>query len=182
MTSSPEDRSLSSCFQNSGIFSEKFGRKIEMPVRCVAFGCSKSHKDNVTLFMFPKQQEIYRKWEKQVQRTRAKWIAKPTSELCSDHFEKECFDLKPILMREMGLSPKCPLRLNKGAIPSIFPRPVSVTLKSTTATPSTITATPTAASTPATGSDDITPKPAKRRRIAFEKRERARVSLLTICK
>uniref|UniRef100_A0A3Q2FFA5 THAP-type domain-containing protein n=1 Tax=Cyprinodon variegatus TaxID=28743 RepID=A0A3Q2FFA5_CYPVA len=65
-----------------------------MPYHCVAYGCGKTVEDGVTLFKFPKDPDEFRKWEKQVQRTRVKWAATHFSHLCSDHFGKEYFEGK----------------------------------------------------------------------------------------
>ncbi|XP_023670282.1 lethal(3)malignant brain tumor-like protein 2 isoform X2 [Paramormyrops kingsleyae] len=93
-----------------------------MPNRCVAYGCGKTHEDNVTLFRFPKDPAENHKWEKQVQRTRTDWLAKASSHLCSDHFGKECFEPKPLA----GVKTPCPktsLKLKDGAVPTIFIQP-----------------------------------------------------------
>ncbi|XP_058873689.1 uncharacterized protein LOC117407687 isoform X2 [Acipenser ruthenus] len=139
-----------------------------MPNMCVAYGCSKSPKDNVTVFKFPKDLVCFRKWEQQVQQTRANWHAKPSSDLCSDHFELDCFEVKPFFMLQLGVSLKCPLRLKKGAIPSIFVCPPSVTPGCGQ----------TAGNSKRSTKDDepttsCTPK-RKRGGVAFEKREHAR--------
>ncbi|XP_030610858.1 lethal(3)malignant brain tumor-like protein 2 isoform X2 [Archocentrus centrarchus] len=85
-----------------------------MPYHCVAYGCGKTTEDGVTLFKFPKDPEEFRKWEKQVQRTRTQWVATPNSYLCSEHFGKEYFE--PRL-------PTGPLKLRPGAAPTVFVRP-----------------------------------------------------------
>ncbi|XP_013873739.1 MBT domain-containing protein 1 [Austrofundulus limnaeus] len=82
-----------------------------MPFHCVAFRCGKTLEDGITLFKFPKDPDEFRKWEKQVQRTRPWWAATPYSHLCSDHFGKEYF------------LPTEPLRLRPGAAPTVFTRP-----------------------------------------------------------
>uniref|UniRef100_A0A3Q0T6E6 THAP domain-containing protein 1 n=1 Tax=Amphilophus citrinellus TaxID=61819 RepID=A0A3Q0T6E6_AMPCI len=82
-----------------------------MPYHCVAYGCGKTTEDGVTLFKFPKDPEEFRKWEKQVQRTRTQWVATPNSYLCSEHFGKEYFE------------PRLPtglLKLRLGAAPTVF--------------------------------------------------------------
>lgn len=85
-----------------------------MPYHCVAYGCGKTVEDGVTLFKFPKDPDEFRKWEKQVQRTRVKWVATSFSHLCSDHFGKEYFEDKV---------PSGPLKLRPGAAPTVFVRP-----------------------------------------------------------
>ncbi|XP_078134806.1 lethal(3)malignant brain tumor-like protein 2 isoform X2 [Sander vitreus] len=81
-----------------------------MPYHCVAYGCGKTAEDGVTLFKFPKDTEAFRKWEKQVQRTRSQWVASPNSHLCCQHFGREYF--------EPGT-----LKLKPGAAPTVFVRP-----------------------------------------------------------
>ncbi|CAI5659525.1 lethal(3)malignant brain tumor-like protein 2 isoform X1 [Oreochromis niloticus] len=85
-----------------------------MPYHCVAYGCGKTTEDGVTLFKFPKDPEEFRKWEKQVQRTRMQWVATPNSYLCNEHFGKEYFE--PRLASG-------PLKLRPGAAPTVFVRP-----------------------------------------------------------
>ncbi|CAK6961728.1 lethal(3)malignant brain tumor-like protein 2 [Scomber scombrus] len=85
-----------------------------MPYHCVAYGCGKTAEDGVTLFKFPKDPEEFHKWEKQVQRTRSKWLATPNSHLCSEHFGKEYFEPK---------APTGALKLRLGAAPTVFVRP-----------------------------------------------------------
>lgn len=85
-----------------------------MPYHCVAYGCGKTSEDGVTLYKFPKDPEEFRKWEKQVQRTRVHWVATPSSYLCSEHFGKEYFEPK---------SATGALRLRPGAAPTVFVRP-----------------------------------------------------------
>ncbi|XP_066521367.1 lethal(3)malignant brain tumor-like protein 2 isoform X2 [Hoplias malabaricus] len=89
-----------------------------MPNCCAAYGCGKTHKDNVTMFRFPKDTDEFCKWEKQVQRTRRKWFAKGFSFLCSEHFSKDCFEPRSAAMaKAMGFRG---LELKEGAVPTIF--------------------------------------------------------------
>lgn len=92
-----------------------------MPSHCVAYGCGKSYRDNVSMFRFPKDRSEFQKWEKQVQKTRLKWVAKTSSFLCSEHFSRDCFEPRPtIVTKTMGSKG---LKLKEGAIPTIFIRP-----------------------------------------------------------
>lgn len=92
-----------------------------MPNRCVAYGCGKFSGQNVSMFRFPKDPAEFRKWEKQVQKTRKKWVAKTYSHLCSEHFSKDCFDPKSYAAaKTMGFKG---LRLKDGAVPTVFIRP-----------------------------------------------------------
>ncbi|XP_074519873.1 lethal(3)malignant brain tumor-like protein 2 [Halichoeres trimaculatus] len=83
-----------------------------MPYHCVAYGCGKTADDGVALFKFPKDQQEFLKWEKQVQRTRTNWVATPSSHLCSEHFENGYFEPR------QGI-----LKLRPGAVPTVFVRP-----------------------------------------------------------
>ncbi|KAL6094461.1 l3mbtl2 [Pungitius sinensis] len=85
-----------------------------MPYHCVAFGCGKTTEDGVKLFKFPKDSKDFRKWEKQVQRTRSQWVATPNSHLCSEHFGREYFEPKQL---------PGALILKLGAVPTVFVRP-----------------------------------------------------------
>ncbi|KAL0983989.1 hypothetical protein UPYG_G00135580 [Umbra pygmaea] len=93
-----------------------------MPHHCVAYGCGKSWEDGVTLYNFPNDPEEFHKWEKQIQRTRSNWTATPTSQLCCEHFGKECFENKPHPVLK-ALAAKGQLKLNCGAVPTVFIRP-----------------------------------------------------------
>ncbi|XP_028843837.1 lethal(3)malignant brain tumor-like protein 2 isoform X2 [Denticeps clupeoides] len=93
----------------------------KMPSRCVAYGCGKSYCDNVTLFRFPKDPDDFSKWEKQVQRTRKNWMARPLSHLCNEHFSRDCFETRPSTVTK-ALGNKG-LKLKEGAVPTVFIRP-----------------------------------------------------------
>ncbi|XP_058477453.1 lethal(3)malignant brain tumor-like protein 2 [Solea solea] len=82
-----------------------------MPYHCVSYGCGKTVDNGATMFKFPKDPEEFRKWEKQIQRTRPNWKATPYSHLCSEHFGKEYFEHT------------LPLKLRPGAVPTVFLRP-----------------------------------------------------------
>uniref|UniRef100_A0A6Q2XMN2 Lethal(3)malignant brain tumor-like protein 2 n=1 Tax=Esox lucius TaxID=8010 RepID=A0A6Q2XMN2_ESOLU len=97
-----------------------------MPHRCVAYGCGKSWDDGVTLYNFPNDPEEFLKWEKQIQRTRSNWTATSTSQLCCEHFGKECFENKPNPVLK-ALAAKGQLKLKYGAVPTVFIRPPCTT-------------------------------------------------------
>ena len=130
-----------------------------MVKRCVAAGCSNTYKSGVSLFLFPKDAQLRKKWTDQVKRTRDKWEGPSDySVLCSAHFEEDCFEPEAKVAHSLGLVEKRKQRLKADAVPTLFERPVSQ--QRTTAQP---VAGP---SQPAR----------KKRRVAYEKRERARVS------
>ncbi|XP_073722957.1 lethal(3)malignant brain tumor-like protein 2 isoform X2 [Misgurnus anguillicaudatus] len=92
-----------------------------MPSRCVAYGCGKSRDQNVSMFRFPQDPEEFRKWEKQVQKTRQNWVAKSFSYLCSEHFSKDCFEPRSnASVKAMGFKG---LKLKEGVVPTVFIRP-----------------------------------------------------------
>ena len=96
-----------------------------MGKKCIAFGCSKTHKDDVSLFKFPTESNLRRAWILQVKRTRDKWDGPSEhSTLCSDHFTEDCFESMSVLSKQMGLKSK--QLLKPSAIPTLFPRPASV--------------------------------------------------------
>lgn len=124
-----------------------------MGKRCVAAGCSSTHKDGVHLYSFPKDPIGRKKWADQVRRTRDKWEPTNHSRLCSKHFEDHCFEPYSKLSESLGLS-KVKSLLKPDAVPTIFEKPASLKRKM----------------------ESVSGKPKKKRRMAYEKRERARVS------
>ena len=128
-----------------------------MVCRCVAAGCSHTFKDGVSLYKFPKDSGLRKKWVDQVRRTRDKWMPTDTSELCCRHFEDSCFEPDSNLSEAMGLG-KRKARLKANAIPTIFEKSASLKRR-------------------ASAFESQVPK---RRRIAYEKRERSRVSSFVV--
>ena len=123
-----------------------------MVQRCVAAGCSSTHKEGVSLYSFPKDAGLRKKRAEQVKRTRDKWEPTEHSRLCSLHFEDYCFQLDCKLHASMGLGKK-KTSLKPGAVPTIFEKPAlkrKIPLSEC--------------------------REPKRRRVAYEKRERSRVS------
>ena len=88
--------------------------------RCLADGCSNEPSDKVSLYKFPKDPSLRAQWEKQVQRTRAKWKASKNSFLCSEHFTPNSFEVDSQLAAQFGIKKR--RRLKPGAVPSIFPK------------------------------------------------------------
>lgn len=129
----------------------------KMVCRCVAAGCSsESGKDGASLFKFPKDENMRKKWADQVKRTREKWEPTKHSVLCRKHFEDWCFEQDSKLYDSFGLGKK-QSRLKSDAVPTLFEKPAL--LKRTI---------------PATESN-----PAKKR-PAYAKLERVRVNLLSL--
>uniref|UniRef100_A0A3P9M265 THAP-type domain-containing protein n=1 Tax=Oryzias latipes TaxID=8090 RepID=A0A3P9M265_ORYLA len=108
-----------------------------MPSRCVAAGCSNTSSESVSVYKFPKQETLLKQWTKQVQRTRANWVPTASSTLCSEHFEADCFEETPQLIKDMGMHVRYKKVLKPNAIPTIFKR--SLVATSETETPSTST-------------------------------------------
>ena len=143
--------------------------------RCIAAGCSNTHSHNVSMHKFPSDPELRLKWEKQVRRTRDKWCATDSSFLCSDHFEADCFEVDSVLAEQMGLKKR--KKLKPDAVPAIFVRHVAPEQggpgPSSSGDPVTFARKRAPASSSTVGTD-FPP----RKRMAFEKRERLRVSEL----
>lgn len=93
-----------------------------MGKKCVAVGCSNTHKDGVSLFKFPRDPHLCKRWTDQVKRTRAQWEPTEHSVLCSLHFEMHCFETDCIISQSPGFSRR-KMRLKVDAIPTIFRRP-----------------------------------------------------------
>ena len=83
---------------------------------CVAFGCTSSSKDGISIFRFPKDMKLRSKWIQQVKRTGA------DSVLCSLHFTDDCFEASPSCY---GIKKKAVLK--KDAFLTIFKRPTTGT-------------------------------------------------------
>lgn len=152
-----------------------------MPRTCVVAGCSniKSDERGISIHSFPKSEKRHRLWEKQVQKTRAKWsVSNPrTTYICSAHFSPDCFEETPQRMTDMGMEVQKKRVLKPTAVPTIFPKIVTVTPSTTlstgpTAGPTAKTPQPQAVALPM---EETTPK---RPRLAFEKREKGRVSII----
>ena len=132
-----------------------------MVKRCVAAGCCNTYGDGVSLFTFPKDPGLRAQWTKQVQRTRAEWAPTKYSVLCSDHFKADCFEIGPSIAFQLGI--KRTRKLKPGAVPSIFVRP---------SRKRTLEADSEAHATRCMGEASSS----KKMRIAYEKREKHRVS------
>lgn len=89
-----------------------------MPTRCVAGNCSKTHKDGVSLFLWPENRKLSRLWEKAVQTKRPDFKATETSKLCSAHFKDVDFTDQTKLGAEVGIKYRpC---LVENAVPTKF--------------------------------------------------------------
>lgn len=86
-------------------------------VYCAAFGCTNSSQKGRGMFIFPKDKRLREVWTKKV--NRENWTPSAYSRLCDEHFEEECFEIKPSVAQSIGYTRKG-LRLRKGSIPTIF--------------------------------------------------------------
>lgn len=123
-----------------------------MDKTCVAAGCNNTNKDGVSLHKFPSDSALRKKWVDQVKRHRDKWEPTEYSVLCSQHFEQACFMPDTILSQSLGLGKKRAC-LKPDAVPTLFTKPVT-----------------------AKRNLQVDNPPPKKRRSAYEKRERCRVS------
>ncbi|KAM4592420.1 uncharacterized protein PAE49_012511 [Odontesthes bonariensis] len=97
--------------------------------RCVAWGCSNTcAMKGISTFLFPKDKAQSKAWSDGVKKIRADWM-EPTkySVLCSEHFTRDCFEEGPLMRAALGIDTKRPLQLKKGVVPSIFPKPQTIT-------------------------------------------------------
>ena len=90
--------------------------------RCIAAGCSNTTKNGVSLHKFPSDKRIRKQWILQIKKNRADW-SDPTaySEVCSDHFTKDCFEG---IAEKIGMKMKHILKPD--AVPTTFPRRSSI--------------------------------------------------------
>ena len=123
-----------------------------MPNRCVAYGCGNTTSvQGITTYYFPNNARLRQEWVAQVRRTRDKWTGPSGhSVLCNNHFSQDCFEESFEIGKSFGITGRR-RQLKDNAIPTIFKRKIDDTLT------------------------DSNPVPKKRR--AYEKRERRRVSL-----
>ena len=146
-----------------------------MVKRCVAAGCSNTYSENVSLFKFPKDPVLQRKWVKQVQRTRAQWSGPSEhSVLCSDHFDVSCFEPDSGLASQMGIQKQ--IRLKADAIPTVFERPSASGGPSLHSLPEAGPSTLLSRKRTSSSSSHADVVSLKTKRAAYEKRERSRVS------
>ena len=94
-----------------------------MPRRCIAVGCSTTDGTGYSLHEFPKDEKIRKKWVRAVKRQRSNWNGpSSSSQLCSKHFEADCFVTEGVRYRsEMGI-PTMKRRLKPDAVPAVFTR------------------------------------------------------------
>lgn len=135
---------------------------------CVAAGCSNTYSDHVSLFKFPKDPVLRQKWVKNVQITRARWSGPSEhSVLCSEHFDSSCFEPDSELASQMGMQ-----KLKADAVPTLFEKPrAGVSLFSEAGPSGTLSQKRSSSSSSLADAGT-----SKKKRTAYEKRERIRVS------
>ncbi|XP_062511813.1 THAP domain-containing protein 10-like [Corticium candelabrum] len=137
-----------------------------MVKRCVAAGCSNSHSDQVSLFSFPQDPVLRKRWTEAVQRTRDKWNwPSRYSVLCSDHFTEDCFETDHLLASSFGIARRA--RLKPDVVPTHF---VRANLRTGASGSSAMSLERTRKRTSTGGESELTSK-----RGAYEKRQRARL-------
>ena len=89
---------------------------------CCAAGCSKTHKDGVSLFRFPRERSRRERWIEQVRRGTRKTFNEPKEHtvLCSNHFEQDQFEIWPRIMESYGIIPKGKMVPKATAVPTLF--------------------------------------------------------------
>ena len=138
--------------------------------RCVAAGCSNTPSDRVSVFKFPSDGVLRRKWEKQVQRTRSQWKATEHSFLCSEHFTDDCLEVDSAFASQFGMSKR--RRLKPGAVPTIFHRPSTSQVRNSEGEKRSSRKRTAGAGACPTNGDEV---PSKRTRGAVVKRQRREV-------
>ena len=101
-----------------------FIRKLytNMVNRCVAAGCSNVATDNISVFTFPFDVNLRRKWVAAVRQNRRGWDGPGTAAvLCSAHFTADSIETRGVLEARMT-GKRTKKHLVAGAVPTIFPR------------------------------------------------------------
>jgi hypothetical protein len=140
---------------------------------CVAAGCTSTHRDNVSLHEFPKDDraDIRRQWVNFIKTKRRDFSCPtPNSVVCEKHFSPNCYPLEYSLKKSVGMSIKRKLLL-RNAVPTIHFAGDSKSVLLGKRNSSTL---PNAGENAATTSRPSQPK---KMRSAFVKRECIRVSL-----
>ena len=153
---------------------ELTGNLLTMVKCCVAAGCSNTYSNNVSLFKFPKDPVLRRKWVKNVQRTRAQWSGPSDhSVVCSQHFDSGCFEPDSEFASQMCMHKR--RRLKDDAVPTLFERSGPLMSLLSEAGPSGTHPRKRASSS----SFQADAGTSKKKRTAYEKRERSRVRCCT---
>ena len=95
-----------------------------MPRRCIAAGCDTISGKGYSFHKFPKDNALQRRWISALKRQQSNWDGpSKDSQLCSKHFEEDCFITDGVCFREeMGMPTV--KRLKADAVPTIFARSV----------------------------------------------------------
>ena len=94
-------------------------------VHCAAYNCLNDSRKNkgISFYKFPTENQRRKQWLNNLRLEG--FVIKDHSRVCQIHFENECFELSPELLKSLGLDTlKKPYRrrLKSDAIPTIFDR------------------------------------------------------------
>ena len=96
----------------------------KMPRCCIAASCDTVSGKGYSFHKFPKDDALQRRWVSAVKQQQSNWNGpSKDSQLCSKHFEEDCFITDGVCFREeMGI----PMvkRLKTNTVPTIFARSV----------------------------------------------------------
>ena len=91
-----------------------------MPRRCVSAGCDSVSGKGYSFHKFPRDKTLRRRWISAVKRQRSNWDGPSAdSQLCSKHFEDDCFVTEGVCFRDEMWIPTVK-RLKPDAVPTIF--------------------------------------------------------------
>ena len=139
-----------------------------MGKRCVAAGCSSTHRDGVSLFHFPRDPSLRLQWTRQIQRTRDGWKGPSDySVVYSEHFTNDCFEKDSAMAAQFGIEKR--KRLKPNAVPTVFLR------VSSSRTPNSSSRHHADIGTSRKRAGREVSIPVEKKRMAYEKRERSRV-------
>ena len=127
-----------------------------MVCRCVAAGCSHTNKDGISLYKFPKDSSLRKKWADQVEGPEINGRQLTLHSYAVGTLRTVALNQIASCLKLWDLERESTFKAN--AIPTIFEKPASLKRR-------------------ASASESQVPK---RRRIAYEKRERSRISSFVV--
>jgi hypothetical protein len=106
-----------------------------MPKSCSVPGCSSNYRskggDYIKTFKFPVDEKLKKIWKENI--NRPNMIVSPNATVCINHFEDKYIDGTTTITQNNGevtVIPKKRVKLEKGAVPTIFPQSPTETNKS----------------------------------------------------
>lgn len=97
-----------------------------MPRHCAAANCRNNLlKRDGPIHIFPREEELRRKWIRASHPSNPTWVPAKSDRLCGDHFLDEDYERSPKLLKSLGL-PQKHLLLKPGVVPSVFVRKCKV--------------------------------------------------------